>query len=54
MYVDGFWEIYLRDISSNANLLANGFSAIESEHWRNDEMTAKCAVSRKTGNQLAG
>jgi hypothetical protein len=36
MYVDGFWEVYLRDQSSHANLLAHGFAEVHSEHWLHD------------------
>ena len=34
LYVDGFWEVYLSDQSSN--LLAHGFTEVHSEHWLHD------------------
>jgi hypothetical protein len=36
IYVDGFWEVYLRDQSSRANLMADGFTEIHSDHWIHD------------------
>jgi hypothetical protein len=36
IYVDGFWEVYLQDQSAHANLLAQGFDEVQSEHWLND------------------
>jgi hypothetical protein len=36
MYVDEFWEVYLRDQSSRADLLALGFTEIDSDHWLHD------------------
>ena len=36
MYVDGFWEAYLRDQSSIPNLIGQGFTEIDSDHWLND------------------